>query len=117
MTIQGPNIDDANTYRSTVEDGGDGGAVVIGNETVTISAGQSLEDIATKLNETLSSLTPAGSAEYNEVFDELHVDSGGNEIFSNPEGFLGLVNANAYIDGRLDGRKSSFLKRREVFSR
>lgn len=105
VTIQGPNIDDANTYRSTVEDGGDGGAVVIGNETVTISAGQSLEDIATKLNETLSSLTPAGSAEYNEVFDELHVDSGGNEIFSNPEGFLGLVNANAYIDGRLDGKE------------
>ena len=33
------------------------------------------------------------------------MNSGGNEILSNPEGLLGLVNANAYIDGRLDGKQ------------
>ncbi|MEC8647016.1 MAG: flagellin [Candidatus Latescibacterota bacterium] len=105
VTLVGPNVDNFNTFKSTVEDGGVGGTVVIGNETVTINAGESLENIATKLDETLSLLDPAGSATYDEAFGELRVNSGGNEILSNPEGLLGLVNANAYIDGRLDGKQ------------
>ena len=54
VTLVGPNVDFSNTFKSTVEDGGEGGTVVIGNETITINPNESLEDIATKLDETLS---------------------------------------------------------------
>ena len=64
VTLDDPNVDNLDTFKSTVEDGGDGGTVVIGNETVTINAGESLEDIATDSTGTLSLLDPAGSATY-----------------------------------------------------
>ncbi len=105
ITLVGPNVDFIDTFKSSVADGGDGGTVVIGNETVTINAGESLEDIATKLNEALSSLTPAGWARYNEEFGEMRVYSAGNQILDNPVGLLGLKNANSYIDGRLNDKQ------------
>ena len=105
VTLIGPSVDFVDTFKSPIENGGDGGSVVIGNETVEITAGESVESIATKLNDVLSALDPAGSAEYNVEFDELRVDTGGNEILDNPVGFLGLRNANAYIDGRLNGKQ------------
>ena len=105
VTLVGPNVDFSNTFKSTVEDGGEGGTVVIGNETITINPNESLEDIATKLNDTLAALSPPGSATFDEQFGELRVDSGGNEILDNPAGLLGLENANAYIDGRLNEKQ------------
>ncbi len=105
ITLVGPNVDFIDTYKSSVADGGDGGTVVIGNETVTIDPGESLEGIATKLNEALGGLTPAGWARYNEEFGEMRVYSAGNQILDNPVGLLGLKNANSYIDGRLNDKQ------------
>ena len=106
VTLVGPNVDTLNnTFKSAVADGGAGGAVVIGNETVTIPAGESLANIADSLNTALSTLTPAGSARFDSALNEIQVDSGGNSFLENPTGLLGLKKANAYIDGRLNEKQ------------
>lgn len=106
VTLLGPNVDTANnTFKSSVADGGTGGTVVIGNETVTIGANESLSDIADSLNAALSGLTPAGSARFDSDLNEIQVDTAGNSVLENPTGLIGLIKANSYIDGRLDGKQ------------
>jgi flagellin len=106
VTLVGPNVDTANnTFKSSVVDGGTGGSVVIGNQTVSIPAGESLANIADSLNTALAGLTPAGSATYNAELNEVQVDTGGNSVLENPTGLLGLKKANSYIDGRLNNRQ------------
>ena len=106
VTLVGPNVDTANnTFKSSVADGGTGGSVVIGNQTVSIPAGESLTNIADSLNTALAGLTPAGSATYNAELNEVQVDTGGNSVLENPTGLLGLKKANSYIDGRLNNKQ------------
>ena len=106
VTLVGPNVDTTSTtLKSTVTDGGTGGSVVIGNQTVTIPANESLSNIATTLNTTLSALSPPGSATFNSARNEIQVDTAGNSVLENPSGLLGLKKANSYIDGRLDGKQ------------
>ncbi len=106
VTLVGPGVDSAsNTLKTSVANGGEGGTVVIGNETVTIAAGATLDEIATSLDAVLSGLTPAGSATFDATLGEVQVDTGGNSVLENPTGLLGLIKANSYIDGRLDGKQ------------
>jgi flagellin len=106
VTLVGPGVDTTSTTLKTqVADGGDGGTLVIGNQTVTIPANETLANIATSLNSVLSALSPPGSAEFNSTLNEVLIDTGGNEVLENPSGLLGLTAANAYIDGRLDGKQ------------
>lgn len=106
VTVVGPTVDtDSTTLKSTVVNAGAGGYLEIGNETVTIRANETLANIATSLNATLSAQTPAGSASYNTALNEVQIDPGGYRVSEVPSGFLGLTAANSYIDGRLDGKK------------
>jgi flagellin len=106
VTVVGPTVDtDSTTLKSTVVNAGAGGYLEIGNETVTIRANETLANIATSLNTTLSAQTPAGSASYNTALNEVQIDPGGYRVSEVPSGFLGLTAANSYIDGRLDGKK------------
>jgi flagellin len=106
VTLVGPNVDTVNnTFKSSVADGGTGGSVVIGNQTVSIPAGESLTNIADSLNTALAGLTPAGSARYDAELNEVQVDTGGNSVLENPTGLLGLKKANSYIDGRLNNKQ------------
>ncbi len=106
VTVVGPTVDtDSTTLKSTVVNAGAGGYLEIGNETVTIRANETLANIATSLNATLSAQTPAGSATYNTALNEVQIDPGGYRVSEVPSGFLGLTAANSYIDGRLDGKK------------
>ena len=89
----------------TSEIPGVGGNVFIGDEVVAIGAGQSLEDIADDLNAALSGLDPAGEASYNTELDEVQINLNGQTLQEVPDGFLGLVLANHYIDGRLNGKE------------
>jgi flagellin len=79
VTVVGPTVDtDSTTLKSTVANAGAGGYLEIGNETVTIRANETLANIATSLNATLSAQTPAGSASYNTALNEVQIDPGGN---------------------------------------
>ena len=104
VTLVGPNVDGGTTFKSTVG-GVSGGYLEIGAETININPGESLDDIATTLDEVLSELDPAGSARYDATLNEIQVDSGGNRILEVPDDLLGLTAANSYIDGRLDGKQ------------
>jgi flagellin len=104
VTLVGPNVDGGTTFKSTVG-GVSGGYLEIGAETININPGESLDDIATTLDEVLSELDPAGSARYDATLNEIQVDSGGNRIVEVPDDLLGLTAANSYIDGRLDGKQ------------
>ena len=106
VTLVGPGVDKtSNTLKTSVTDGGLGGTLVVGNQTVTIPAAATLPDIATSLNATLATFTPAGSATYNASLNEVQIDTAGNPVLENPTGLLGLVGANIYIDGRLNGKQ------------
>ncbi|HIG53514.1 MAG TPA: hypothetical protein EYG11_16260 [Candidatus Latescibacteria bacterium] len=106
VTLVGPTVDtESTTLKSTVADAGTGGYLEIGNETVNIPANETLANIATSLNATLSAQDPAGSATYDARLNEIQIDSGGNRILEVPSGVLGLTAANSYIDGRLDGKQ------------
>ncbi|MFT5089979.1 MAG: flagellin [Candidatus Latescibacterota bacterium] len=106
VTLVGPEVDTVSTtLKSAVADGGTGGTVVIGNQTVTIPAGESLANIADSLNTSLAGLTPAGSAIFNTELNEIQIDTGGNSVLENPSGLLGLKKGNSYIDGRLNNKQ------------
>ena len=106
VTMVGPTVDTtSNTFKTSVANGGAGGSVVIGNQTVTIPANETLPNIATSLNTALATLTPPGSATYDAALNEVQVDTAGNSVLENPDGVLGLTRANSYIDGRLNGKQ------------
>jgi flagellin len=105
ITLVGPGVDgEATTLTTSVTDGGPGGGIVIGDEAVTIPADASLSEIATRLDGTLSTLTPPGSARFNEALGEVEIDTAGH-TFSDSAGLLGLEAANVYVDGGLDGKQ------------
>ncbi len=104
-TLVGPEVDTESDTLKTSEIPGVGGNVFIGDEVVAIGAGQSLEDIADDLNAALSGLDPAGEASYNTELDEVQINLNGQTLQEVPDGFLGLVLANHYIDGRLNGKE------------
>ena len=93
------------TLKSTTVDSGAGGTFLVGTDLITIAANQSLEDVAPLLNDVLAQQSPPGSAEWSARLNEIQIDTGGHEIITDPDDFLGLESANNYIDGRLDGKE------------
>ena len=106
VTLVGPGVDrTTTTLKTTVADGGEGGTLVIGNQTVPIAAGATLQEIADSLNTTLATFTPTGLATYNTALGEIQVQTAGHTVLENPSGLLGLVGGNTYIDGRLNQKQ------------
>lgn len=102
VTLAGPGVDTtSDTLKTTVANGGAGGTLVIGTDLITITANESLADIATSLDATLAAQSPPGSATFNTRLGEIEIDTAGHDIIRDPEDLLGLTAANSYIDGRL----------------
>jgi flagellin len=103
VTLAGPLFDrDSTTLKSTVADGGAGGTVVIDQQIIPIAANAPLATIAADLNTALATFTPPGSASLNTALNEIQIETAGQTLLGTE--FLGLTAANAYIDGRLDGK-------------
>jgi len=103
VTLVGPGADtDSTTLRSLAANGGTGGNIIVGDQAVTVAAGEALGTIATNLNTVLTSLTPPGSAVLNTA-GQIEIETAGN-TFTDDSNALSLTGANTYVDGRLDGK-------------
>jgi flagellin len=107
VIINGPEVQSGTTFRSTVASG-QAGAITIAKadgstESVFVAAGQTLESIAEDLNTKLKTLDSTTFAQTDPITGELHVDTGELNVEGLPN-TIGAVGANAYEDGRLDGK-------------
>ena len=103
VTLVGAGADTiSTTLKSLSGDSGAGGDFIVGEEVVTIAAGEDLEDVAIALDAVLSGL--GGSATYDATHDEVQIETAGN-VFTDVDDILELTSGNSYIDGRLDGRE------------
>ena len=104
VTLVGPGADsNSTTFRSTSANAGDGGAVIVADEAVTIPPGESLENVASTLHTVLDGLTPPGSAEMSADGAQILIETAGHNLVDS-NGILDLVGGNAYVDGRLQGK-------------
>lgn len=105
VTLVGPEVDtNSTTLRSTGADGGDGGELIIDDQSLAVAAGDDLANIADQLNTVLTGLTPPGSAVFDSGLNEIQIEAAGHTVAGSGVTILGLVPANSYIDGRLDGK-------------
>ncbi len=105
VTMLGPEVDKTSTtLKAQVTDGGAGGNIVIDGEAFPISPGESLANIAARMNTMLEGLTPPGFAVFDANLNEIQIETGGN-TFVDSSNILDTIAANSYIDGRLDGKR------------
>ena len=106
-TLVGPGVDsDSDSVKLATSPTADGN-LFIGEEVVEISVGMTLGEVRDAVNDALADVEPEVSAELETVEgvgEELQIFFNGHEVREVPEDFLGLQPANAYIDGRLDGK-------------
>ncbi|MFH1570871.1 MAG: flagellin [Gemmatimonadota bacterium] len=114
VIMVGAGVDQGTTLKSTQPAAAKSGQIILGSgenaATVTVTAGDGLASIATNLDTALKTLNPPGSATYDANLGEIQIEMAGNdygELASDgtTNSILGSVNANSYIDGRLDGRR------------
>lgn len=106
VTMVGPGVDKSSTtLKSQVADGGTGGTIIVGNQTVTVPAGETLANIATILNTVLAGLTTPGSAVFDANLNEIQIETAGNTFDDSSFNVLNTIAANSYIDGRLEGKR------------
>ena len=105
VTLVGPEVDTGSTtLKSQVADAGAGGNIQIGDQLITIPANADLETISGTLNTALSGFTPPGSARLDTRLNEVQIDTAGHTLVDGDD-ILQLVQANTYIDGRLEGKE------------
>jgi len=105
ITLAGPRVDESGlTLKSTeVTGSGDGGKLIIGEDVIDVPADLSLTEVASMIDADLANREPPGSARYDETLGELQIHTAGHAL-KNVSGFLNLVPANSFVDGRLDGK-------------
>lgn len=107
VVLNGPGVQAGTTFKSTTAAGQDGVITIAnaagGTDSVTVTGGQGLAAIATELNTKLAALDSTAFAQIDPVTGELQVDTGSLTVEGLPTA-LGAVSANAYEDGRLDGK-------------
>lgn len=105
VTLVGPGVDrDTEALRSTTADAGTGGSFIIDDQAIDITAADTLENVASQLHTVLTGLTPPGSAVYDAVLNEIQIDTAGHSVSGAGATALGLIPANSYVDGRLNGK-------------
>jgi len=105
VTLVGPEVDDnTEALRSTTADAGAGGSFIIDDLAVAITAGDTLANVAEQLHTVLTGLTPPGSATYDANLNEIQIDTAGHDVGGAGAEALGLIPANSYVDGRLNGK-------------
>ena len=105
VTLMGEGVDVTGLQKTSVDNAGEGGTLIVDGNSVEIGSNATLDKIATDLNNILQDLNPPGSAVFSPDSSEIQIDTGGREIIESPGGFLGLSNINTYVDGALDGKK------------
>lgn len=106
VTMVGPTVDTTSTtLKSRVANGGTGGTIIVGDQSVTIPAGETLANIATSLNTVLASLSTPGSATFDATLNEIQIETAGNIFTDTADNVLNTVAANSYIDGRLNAKQ------------
>jgi len=113
VIMVGAGVDQGTTLKSVEASAAKAGQIILGSgdnaATVNVTAGENLSSIATNLDTALKTLSPPGSAVYDANLGEIQIETSGHaygELASdNTTGsILGAINANAYVDGRLEGR-------------
>ncbi|MCC7260912.1 MAG: hypothetical protein IT369_00180 [Candidatus Latescibacteria bacterium] len=105
VTLVGPKVDTSTeALRSTTADSGVGGSFIVAGQAVTLAAGDTLANVASELHTVLTGLTPPGSATYDATLNEIQIDTAGHDVSGDGAAALGLIPANSYVDGRLNGK-------------
>ena len=113
VIMVGANVDQGTTLKSIEASAAKAGQIILGSgdnaATVNVAAGETLASIATNLDTALKTLSPPGSAVFDANLGEIQIETAGNAYGelatdSTTNSILGAVNANAYVDGRLEGR-------------
>ena len=105
VTLVGPKVDTStDALRSTTADAGVGGSFIVAGQAVTLAAGDTLANVASELHTVLTGLTPPGSATYDATLNEIQIDTAGHDVSGDGAAALGLIPANSYVDGRLNGK-------------
>ncbi|MBM3279158.1 MAG: hypothetical protein FJY95_13900 [Candidatus Handelsmanbacteria bacterium] len=105
VTLVGPEVDDdTEALRSTMADAGAGGDFIIGDQSVAIAAGDTLASVADQLHTVLTGLTPPGSSTFDVTLNEIQIYTAGHDVSGSGAEALGLIPANSYVDGRLNGK-------------
>lgn len=105
VTMLGPEVDKTSTtLKSQATDGGAGGNIVIDGNAFPISPGESLANVAARMNTVLTGLSTPGFAVFDANLNEIQIETGGN-TFVDSGNILNTIAANSYIDGRLDGKR------------
>ena len=114
VILVGAGVDQGTTLKSAQPSAAKAGQLILGSgdnaATVNVAAGESLALIATNLDTALKTLNPPGSAVFDAYLGEIIIETAGNaygELATDgtTSSILAAINANAYIDGRLDGRR------------
>ena len=108
VIMVGPGVNTGTTLKSQFATGAAGDIVLLdpdnnSSTSVTVAAGQDLATIAANLDTALKSLDSGASATFDANLGEILIETNGL-TFSGGETALGTIAANAYEDGRLDGR-------------
>ena len=105
VTMLGPEVDKTSTtLKSQVTGGGAGGNIIIDGDAFPISPGESLANIAARMNTVLGGLSTPGFAVFDANLNEIQIETAGN-TFVDSGNILNTIAANSYIDGRLDGKR------------
>ena len=113
VIMSGPGVDQGTTLKTTLTSAAKAGQIIMGSgdnaATVSVAAGAALSTVATEIDTALKTLSPPGSAIYDTALGEIHIETAGHSFGENAADgtsgdIIGTVNANSYIDGRLDGR-------------
>ena len=108
LILAGPGVETGTTLKSTFNTGVAGDFVIVDPatnnvESVPIEDGQDLATIAINLNSAFKTFDLDASAIFDPGLDEILIETNGLTI-NGGGATLGMVAANAYRDGRLDGR-------------
>ncbi|MFC1525852.1 flagellin [Candidatus Latescibacterota bacterium] len=116
VIMVGAGVDQGTTLKSTLPVAGAAGSIIVGTgdnaASVPVAAGEDLATTAANLDTALKTLTPAGSAVFDATLGEILIETNGHDFGEVPDTpvpgnstpILGSKNANAYEDGRLNGR-------------
>ena len=107
VIMVGAGVDKGTTLKSTEPAAAAAGNIILGSGdasiSVAVAAGQDLATTAAAIDTAIKTLDPEASAIFDATLGEILVETNGI-AFGDPDKILGTVPANAYEDGRLNGK-------------
>lgn len=107
VIMVGAGVDQGTTLKTTVPAAANAGNIILGSGdqsvSVAVAAGQDLATMAALIDTAIKTLDPDASATFDATLGEFLIETNGIE-FGDASGVLNAVSANAYEDGRLNGK-------------